>query len=235
FRQPGYETRYETPEKWGSKIIKIPENVPRGKVAIMEVDVTGKEGEEWHRIHQEEVTVEVKGIPGKVNLIVQIHDPAEKTWFKILLRGSRKGSFKVRELGGEMTVIREDRPYAQYYVRKIDKHKLVVPRDADIVATEEKVVKFHLPVEKEKLPESVRAFWLFVDKDDVCPVAAADTRVFTGVKEHRLAEKATLQYAPGTYYVAYGQGQSNDPHFFGKVTIAPESEGKTLEVELLEE
>ncbi|MBS3764248.1 MAG: hypothetical protein KGZ25_13200, partial [Planctomycetes bacterium] len=42
FRQPGYETRYETPEKWGSKIIKIPENVPRGKVAIMEVDVTGK-------------------------------------------------------------------------------------------------------------------------------------------------------------------------------------------------
>ena len=231
FRQPSFETRFKTPEKWGSKIIRIPEDVPRGKKVVMEVDVTGKEGERWRRSPGRKISLKVDGAAGQGNLLVHFQDPGRKTWFSIRLGDSRKGTFRVSEFGGELTVAPEDRSWALYYVRKIDNRELRLPRDADIVATRDNTVPFELVVPKDHLPRSVRLIWLLVEKDDLNAIAWADPRDFTDSREFTLRERVQLTSVPGRYFVAYARGTSEKPQLLGTVKVGPENSGDTLAIQ----
>ncbi len=234
FKQLGFEGKHKTPDKWGSCLLRVPEDVPPGKVAVMEVDVTQKI--DPYQVEMSTVRVRVNGqVPGKG--IVQLAVPGGRTK-SAQLNSDGSAKIQVEKLGGEMAVLslqRKDVGHLLYYKRKVDSEEINFPGDADVVVSPEEVLEFRIKVPRKEVPLDSHGLALLMHRDSSVPVAGMEFAEVEGEDMGRkgdLPVSVPLMAPAGSYYVAYG---FREPNVVGKVDVGKSDVGKTLEVQPLEE
>ncbi len=239
FYHSGYYNRRRTPDKWGSALIQIPEEVPRGKMAVFTVDVTER-AENWadpnsyNQISKKKVKIDarVRGTDKRVR--AALYDRSAGFPRQTRLEGG-EGEIEVLKLGGEMVVGvgGETDGHMLYYMRSVQDTEVTFPRDADFAAEPDEVLSFRLKVPQQRVPHDALGLSLLMHRDSKLPVAGTE---FTNVSGWRRSSKkppesVPMNAPPGQYYVGYGR----DPEEIGKVTVKKSDAGKTLEVHPLEE
>ncbi len=225
----------------GSFLLQVPENVPPGKVAVMEIDVTQKF--DPYPDERETVSLHIKGeFPEEAYGVLSTSD---KRQVRIRIGPDGKGQAKIDELGGELTVLvpRElgsTGAYIMellYHKNPVNSNKVVFPDDADIINDTNERVTFHLRVPSERLDDETAymAFALYMKRDSLFPLSisyAGPPDKIPSVKEN-LPNSVEMSFVPGKYYVGYIT--ETDWEIIGRIRIRPEDEGRTLRIQPLDE
>jgi hypothetical protein len=250
--------RYRENGKWKNnhRLVKMPEDVPEGKMAVIDVDVT-KEQERWW---EKTVTLTVRVRKRIRSSHMALHlglsrgmgDP--DTGVKSLTVGSDgMAKTKLNGLGGDLRLATGRMPgppamqypqlsYPMWYVKSVDSSEIVLPDDADIALTEENLVDFRLRIPTSKLPDGVEAIGLVA-------VPRGQLALWHSRIEEKNAGVLKARCVPGTYKVlAYGATSAawgnpsalrmvreavvgkKGKSVLGKITIKKSDAGKTLEV-----
>lgn len=234
FLYPEYETLLTTPDAHGSALIRMPDHVERGKVAVFTVDVT-KRAEGWGRPgsysrKKKQVHIRVRNVPSVPYVGASLHDPGQD--LNLTGRVSRDGEAEVGvyELGGELAImafVAKEEGHLLYYKRRVTETEVEFPKDADIVVDPDEVLTFRVKVPRKKVPERSIGLGLVLDRGSKLAVAAAEFEPYG-----HLPPAVEMMASPGAYYVAY---DFNPPTVIGKITIKKSDSGKTLEVQALGE
>jgi hypothetical protein len=233
FQHLGFEGTHETPDKWGSCLLRVPDDVPPGKVVVMEIDVTQKF--DPHQVQMHVVRVHVRGkVPGRG--LVQMAVPGGRTQ-SARVQSDGTARIQVEKLGGELAVLsflRQDVGHLLYYKREVQSEEVRFPEDADVTVSAGEVLKFRIRVPREGVPTQSQGLALLMHRDSSVPVGGMEFAEVDGWErgDEELPASIPLLAAPGSYYVAYN---FRNPTVIGKLNVGQFDAGKTLQVQPVEE
>ena len=236
--RPGYEGPEKTPHLLGMAVITIPENVPPGKMAVIELDATKRTDpfNLYGPINKQTIRVRVQAEPPKRPAYVMLSDPGANG----LVRSADLGpdgtaELTARQLGGEMIVAvgGEEDGFILYYKKEIEGTEVNFPTEADVSVSPQDVVNFRLKVPEERVPYDSLGIGLVMKKDSTLQVGGME---FANVQGWTRSSKTPpkllpMKAAPGTYYVVCG----TDHKLIGRITVRESAAGKTLEIKSVEE
>jgi hypothetical protein len=227
FHQPGWGYDRD-PNKKGSALVKMPAEVPPGKMAIMDIDVTKKFDytEYYMAAHKTYVTVHVsEDLPQKGYIL--LHDPGRLSSYRRLRVDGATVTVEVEKLGGELALVSKKGDYGHVicYKARVSSKTVDLPADADIVVSPEDLIEFRLRLPTERLPKQVEGIGLMYDSEDRIPLA--------GTEFSEVPKTVAFEFIPGTYRVACWFGARGT--IVGQVTVRKSDAGKTLDVQPPEE
>ena len=253
FLRAGYRTVQRDDEKkkfYGRAMIRIPDDVKPGEVAVMEVDVTKYFPMWWTRVEHKTVEVQVhlsQSLASQASSI-SLRCRGRQESVADIIDGKRRVSLAIRpeSLGGELVLQApemDDAGHALCYMRAVTKTTVCLPDDADLVVDKRDLVSVQLALEKaniQNVKEQLRAqprrmgSWtsavgLLVDRADIELVSGHE------IAGNDLPREVDVAFIPGTYYVVYRDGKANRQQVIGKVTITKADAGKTLQVQPLDD
>ncbi len=231
-------------EQVGSCLLRVPENVPPGKVAVMEVDVTQQFDPHPPDERKSLIFRMKEDLPGDAEVFLS--DPGRRRR-TIRVGSDGTGKAKVHSLGGELIVVVPRTPIKHravpaepemlYYKQTVTSNEVVFPDDADIVRDSEKYVNFSLEVPYEHMDDATSHRYillvLFVQKESQFPLTG---RLATVPEVDRKPERIQMSFLPGEYYVGYitDKVEYDDMEkIIGRIKIRPEDEGRTLRMQPL--
>ena len=241
-------------KKQNSRLVKIPDHVPEGKIAVIDVIVTKKLDRWWKQPQMLSVRVRQDILAPHLSLHVWNAEGSGGHPERLHLNSNGRAKIKLDQLGGDLRLANTKLPpppamqhrkfaFPVWYVKSITDRKITLPDDADIVIKPENAITSRLKLPTTKVPDGAVAIGLLADKDSHLSLAHARfQRDPTGIVE--------LSCAPGMYrVVAYGPNSSAwgkpnamrrvsdllDPDDgvtdLGTVNITESDAGKTLEVQ----
>jgi hypothetical protein len=235
-RQPnGEATVYEV-------LITIPEMIPKGHVWQIPV-LVGQPG----------VTLS-KSSPelGRIEGVVKEPFPTRDAKLEVDYGGTREderrqelkadGSFavKAKELSGMLRITEPARSGVGWmYIHSVQKRKLELPADADLVVKKEDLLTFDVPVAKDKATADLVGLAIKVHPEDVFPMSWQIVEEGAPLKKLTDEGLVTTTFIPGTYYFTAlywpkgGKWETRREEVLGRIVITKDSGGKTLEVQPL--
>lgn len=235
---------------WKSSFVKMPDDVPPGHVAVMNIDMTRDvKSQWWLKRDDPRKTVRVKLADELAHrtkgLILADAAARGDDWNMHTLKEKTTAKLEVKKLGGELVAVSKGTAgiHAVCYVSNVTDQKINLPQDADFVVSKNEVIRFQLKTPRARItdvckdfarmPEKNRpwtdAIWLTMKEKRGLMVAGAD------LPRDNLPESVALNFVPGDYYVVYQDGDAGRRKTIGKITVEESDAGKTLEVEPLEE
>jgi hypothetical protein len=239
-------------KKRNSRLVKIPEDIPRGKMAVIDVNVTEKQDRWWERPQTLRVTVRRNILTPHMSLYVW-----DSKWDhpqKLQLDSKGQASVTLDRLGGDLRLASTKLPpppamqhrkftLPVWYVKSVTKREIVFPDDADLVMEKTEAVDFRLKLSGAAVQDRTAAVGLVASRRSKLALAHA--------RLHKTDQnEVRLSCAPGTYYVAAYDSNSSawgSPsamrrvsnvlaprtgiELIGKVTIKRSDAGSSVEME----
>ncbi len=232
--------------EWRMVMMRVPENVPPGQTAVLEIDVT--------REYDYLTVATEKPVRHKLNLqfreplppgqiLAGVTRPGEplpgEGFHQLEIGADGVGHEFVNELGGELMIVvhGEMKVEMLYYIRRVNRTDLVFPDHAEIAVDYGKMVEFKLEIPGSKVPGKLAAMVLLLDQDPPLPVAwglVSDDPRAGGRAEGEAAgpETVAMSSVPGSYHVGYMTIEGEE--IIGRIDIRAEDQGRTLAVLLPE-
>ncbi|MFW6457567.1 MAG: hypothetical protein ACOC0A_04655 [Planctomycetota bacterium] len=246
-------------EATNMRLVRMPENVPPGKMAVIEVDVTKKQDKWWHRIQGPTLKVQIAPeiLTSQMSLYVWDKKGGKQGRPRHVKIGPNgRAKIKLHELGGDLRLASSRHPrgksrrvftFPVWYVKSVNSRKITLPEDASLAISAEDVVQLTLEFSKDMVPDDSAAVGLL-----------ASRRSHLSLCHHQIEETPVttvpMEAPPGEYFVAAYSSNSSAwgkpsavrmvanaleatkaMDVIGKVTIEKSDAGKTIEVEPLEE
>ena len=234
----------------GRAMIRVPEDVKPGQVAVMEVDVSQYFRRWWlyDEVKRTDIEIVLEGELAQRASSLLLRHRTNTTSKSVAVDGQRQVTVSIEEdeLGGELIAATpeiDDAGYALCYKREISGGRVELPDDADVVVQDKDLVRFNLRLNPDQLkhvqgqlraqPSRPRpwtsALGLLIERDDVLMVSGRE------LVEQEIPTSVKLAFIPGTYYVVYRDGKAGRQQVIGKVTITKADAGKTLQVQPLDD
>jgi hypothetical protein len=242
---------YPKNDEMYESVVRIPDRIPRGKMYV--VDVIAKypayafEGRtlKLMRDKSEFIKGRILSSPPLPSHELRVE------YFNVKKREKRSGvpypdgTFKVRgdDLGHTLRVTKpQSAGQGWLYIRSVEKRKLSLPRDADLVVRKKDLVQFTLRLDPNHLTRDLASVGLKVNEEDHVPMCWVN---FDGGHKHLLKKlqdtgRLEMSFIPGRWYVAllnWPEGADlaqRQRKVIGKITVRKSDRGKTLAVEPLE-
>ena len=187
--------------------VTIPNHVPEGKMAVIDIDVTKKQDMWWEK--RQTVTIRLRDTICTDDLFGVAWDPGHEAHFSggrgggnvtgLNLRKNCTARMEFERLGGEIRLARHEQQkklgYSFCYVESVGKNDLVLPDDADVFVREKNLIDFKLRLPREKIPDKVSAVALMATPQSHLALSYCAV-------EGEIPETVPIRFIPGTYYVA---------------------------------
>lgn len=224
FLHKGYS--HSKASKRGSLLVKIPKDVPDGKMIVMKLDVSKKFdiGEYQTQLNRKSLRVGIGDDMRSSTGFVLVRE-ASSDWIANYHEFPVQGKnvkCRVKEMGGELALVRK-KNYAHVlcYKRSVKSERIKLPEDADIVVRDKDLVSFRLKVPQDQAKSRAEGVGLFYDQDDKIPLAATEC--------DQSSDSVELEFVPGTYFVGFWTGDKSQ--ILGQVTIEDTDSGEVLTVD----
>ena len=215
--------------KFYDSIIKVPENIPPGKMAVITVFPKYPA-----RTFQTSSKPDRKPILGKITLPLP---PTKTQWLAVYthpdhahntaaeIKGDGRFVLGKKALGGMLRIIEKGgEGCAWMCVRSVEQHQLTLPQQADRVIKREDLKQVGLIIPDLHIKESFVGPWLKAKKGDTGPIVwkafRSDSNAFKEFKSTGIIE---IQAPPGRYWVSvfYDPGEPDKRRWvtLGRVTI----------------
>jgi hypothetical protein len=216
----------------GERLITVPENVPPGKMVVMEIDVTQID-KGWRKKDTEtdvhRLTIKVsEELMHSERMKILMTEPGKERTQPAEVNDKGIARKRVEKLGGDLALVQikgpSSRPHYEHvlcYVPRISETEITLPRDARLVVEEDNVVRFRLRVPWDRMAD-----------ETVYIALCASEKSHVWLTFARLAEKpatVSLAFVPGTYIVK--EVAQWPTRAIGRVTVTEADEGKILEVQ----
>jgi len=213
--------------------LKIPNELENGKVYQIQVVLRDllkektdaerlqAEAERLRRLSEEEkITVRVTPVP-ESRFVVMYDDgvrsregsPAESGGDVVVMKGPNK-------LGGELAVfLTKAGAPCWAYIKSLDKRTITLPKDADIVISEDRLVELPVSMAKEDLPRlsKYKAIAFYGSADGKYPLFRSSLRKLA-FEDPNAPKVLSVKILPGTYHVRVGTPRKDETSI-GTVTI----------------
>lgn len=211
----------------------VPENLPPNTVyrvklivkdEIREQELLAKNlaaMEEQKRIAEEEkITVEFTAVPDPHLVVIYDDGVRSREESPIIIGGDVVEMKGPNKLGGELGVFpAKSRGKCWVYIKRLDKRSIALPKDADIVAGEDKLVELPVSVDKENLTmlRKYKGIAFYASADSRLPLFWSGFQKLIS-QNPNAAQELSIEILPGTYYVRVGTPKE-DEVAIGTVTI----------------
>jgi hypothetical protein len=209
-------------------IIKIPDPIPLGKMAVIEV-ILKYRPEETRAMFKEEpirgrITVPIPPTEKKWLVAYTHADDSQNGWATI----DQDGSFELgeKDLGGMLRIAENGgEGVAWMCVRSVQKRRLSLPRDADLHISRDNLKDVRLAIPPSRINDALVGLWLKAKEDDTGPIGwkAFHSPRSSAFKDVESSGTVRLEMPPGTYWVSvfYDPGEPDKRRWvtLGRVTI----------------
>ncbi|MBS3764275.1 MAG: hypothetical protein KGZ25_13340 [Planctomycetes bacterium] len=256
-----YRIQYMVPEKrdemgdtgygypWYENVFAVPDEIPRGKIAVINLftryplpTLTRK---------SKKLSKPPKQIRGTIKADLRAHGQHLEVGYFLSGRSDKTfprfdGSFSLQaeKLGGMLRVTERKRQAVGWMcVRSVQKRRLRLPEDADVVIEPDDLVEFKLRIRPENITKDLARISVKLKRDDPVPMAwinfdAKDRHLH---KELQQTHTLDMSFIPGQHWVLalyWPRKTAWDKRkvkVLGQLQVEKSDASKTLEVEPLEE
>lgn len=223
------------PNRFGSEsgctILTIPARIPKGESFLVEVDVsklvTGSEAQKTLRgLKKLNVGVNVNE-RHRLHIIYYEPDGAQNV---VSVSPPARSTLEIRDLGGELSVLRDRDGFVTYHISKVDNLNVTLPRDADWSANADDTFEIALDLPLAELPgQGVREICLSLTREGTFVIWGSPLKPGQDGKVG-LMEEIKLRCKPGVYFVKYRlKCRQRATEYLGRIGVGKKGDVTWLE------